>query len=379
MRWTVPVPLLALLLALPACDGDDEPVGGPALAVEVCEQDMQCGDDRLCVCGRCTIPCGADEGCQLQPDAGAPAPLACYRMRSSLLEDRCTGLRPDTYRGVCLQTCSAEDGCEDDQQCRNGACVPQLNRSGQPATSGREPGLRAPGEEGSDAGVPTGDLGALAGSGCLSEPSRVTFLGDSYVAAPVELRSRIERRARSAGLLDVGVHYRDFAVAGQWLAPPLGTPSIREQWANASRGTGSVALAVLSGGLNDVLIGARTCFPDEAVDLPECAAVRARLTANIRDLLNDMRDNEVRSVIWLWYPDAPFGAHALLADVFERASALCRELADERFRCEVLDPRPAFTGRPRHFVGASDPSEVGSEALAELVWPRMRALCPAEP
>lgn len=140
--------LAVAVSSLAACgsdpDSDADPVI-PPLAVDDCERDEQCDEPLLCMCGRCTIPCGTDVACPQEEPA-----LACYRTESELLGDRCNGLRPDQYRGVCLQTCDDEAACADDQHCRNGACVPQLNRAGEPATSGRPPGADA------DAGASVG-------------------------------------------------------------------------------------------------------------------------------------------------------------------------------------------------------------------------------
>ena len=377
-----------------------------------CAVDGQCGAELYCICGVCTRGCAGDATCQQGSES------ACYDMTSPLLSERCEALRPNLFVGVCLASCEDDSACTDDAECVQGACVPRAQRSGASSGSaskphvlplpdaGEQPRLDASHSAGSggtqvgrmdtatgagsdsvvappvDAGRPsappavrTPDASLGSDSRCLP-PSRVVALGDSYVDIPVNLVGRLERRAVAAGMLAVGEHYRDYSHAGATLDTPIGAGGIPIQWQTAQSDCGEIAWVIMDGGGNDVLSGPAACLEDSAADNPECSALIERVLGVAGTMLRAMKTAGVSHVIYFTYPDVPAGGHALTPTMIAGASALCAELADARFSCEVIDTRPAFSGHPDYFAESIHPSDSGSEALADVLWAALAAHCP---
>src|SRR5262249_1072162 len=96
---------------------------------QACASNRDCGE-LSCICGSCTRGCASDEGCRQSPAA------ACYDMTSPLLVDRCAGLQPQVFVGVCLRSCSDDADCELGAECAQGACVPRARGSLQLSDAG---------------------------------------------------------------------------------------------------------------------------------------------------------------------------------------------------------------------------------------------------
>ncbi len=109
------LPGVALLLVA-GCDATRGPrAGGLTNWLRVCESDADCGDLR-CLCGACTLPCGAEGEC-----AGLDG-TTCIDAEESGAIALCSGEAP-TSPGLCLTRCE-DDDCGRGAACVAGVCTP---------------------------------------------------------------------------------------------------------------------------------------------------------------------------------------------------------------------------------------------------------------
>ena len=108
--------LVGLALALSAC----EPSSGPRTDsqthwLQMCEEDADCSSLE-CVCGVCTVPCDAENGC------AALAGASCIAATEPGAIAACGGVEP-AQAGLCLPRC-ADGACDTGQMCVAEICSP---------------------------------------------------------------------------------------------------------------------------------------------------------------------------------------------------------------------------------------------------------------
>lgn len=126
------------------CPGAQGCVDGRCIEPEMCEADLDCLDDRLCVDGACAAPCADDDGCpgtrvcvdaRCVESAACDGPEDCDPGRvcvDGACDDACSVRNPCPDGQLCAEDglCAEDpDGCEDDLGCRGirlcvgGACT----------------------------------------------------------------------------------------------------------------------------------------------------------------------------------------------------------------------------------------------------------------
>ena len=146
--------LLALGLLLGACGESTGPrVGGHTHWLSACKNDTDCGDQLLCRCDFCVVPCGT-------PDTACTAPIAgtsCFAADSAAAATLCDGaVAPEP---LCLLPCTSDAECGGDR-CASGACVPSVGTGGTAGTGG---GANVGGTAGAGGTGATGATGTLCG------------------------------------------------------------------------------------------------------------------------------------------------------------------------------------------------------------------------
>lgn len=125
----------ALLVGCPEEKGN----GGGDLSSEthwmrVCEDNEACGEGAQCICGRCTLPCDADDACE------AAGPLSsCVPAEASSTGGLCEGdAATETTAGICLAPCDSVFSCGDvsaSLSCQEDVCLPTEPSGDQKACS----------------------------------------------------------------------------------------------------------------------------------------------------------------------------------------------------------------------------------------------------
>ncbi|HVZ31634.1 MAG TPA: hypothetical protein VG963_04365, partial [Polyangiaceae bacterium] len=119
--------------------------------------------------------------------------------------------------------------------------------------------------------VALADQSRAARPPCLESGEQVVALGDSYVASPLLLVSKIEHLARADGALQRWDRYRDYAVGGSTLGNPDAWGSIPPQWLQAKADDDDIHVVIMDGGGNDLLDSG--CLVDGASAKPSCIDV----------------------------------------------------------------------------------------------------------
>jgi lysophospholipase L1-like esterase len=215
---------------------------------------------------------------------------------------------------------------------------------------------------------------------CLTRPSEVVALGDSYIAAPVVLIPKLVQLAISDGALMQGDSYRDYSVPGATVDTPQGGGSIPPQWTRAKLADSHIKFVIMDGGGNDIL-GSVTCIAAGSNNNAMCTGIVQRVTDVVTTMMDDMQMSGVTDVVYLMYPHPPVGGADIDDYAVSQAQDLCARKSTSTFRCHIVDPRMAFQGHSEYF-GASDPihpNATGSQVLAQLVWDAMKSDCIAQP
>ena len=238
-----------------------------------------------------------------------------------------------------------------------------------------------------DVEVPPGPPPAGSGGepSCLSSPSQVVALGDSYVSLPVMLVPKVEDLARADGALGLGQRYRDFSFPGTTLGSPAAPGSIPPQWDSAVRGNPNITTVIMDGGGNDLILGVDSllndCLGVGARRKPACTAIVQGAMNMVRQMAQKMKAQGVQDVVYFLYPHVPLGGDDILDYSVEQAQALATELSTDSFRFHLVDTRGTFQGHPEYF-GGLDPihaNEAGGRQIARLVWETMKRECIAQP
>lgn len=178
--------LCALLCDLTACDGG---TGGGANSntnwLLACEAPEDCGGPWDCLCGVCTSSC--EDGCE--GDGSVCAGEGSLAHGLTCEEDALA---------LCLLGCTADDACQADEVCVNGACSP---RPAADDCSAHDAALFCSGFEASELSA-----ASLIDGGELAQSTTGALSGEGALAAKVEgdaqrSRARYDFTARTAGML----------------------------------------------------------------------------------------------------------------------------------------------------------------------------------
>ncbi len=101
-----------------ACEAPSagDPVGSNTNWLVACDDTADCGSEAACVCGACTLECGADADCASIPGA------RCAEAEETAARSQCQASEPTLAGGLCLFSCEP-GGCAPTQACVGGACV----------------------------------------------------------------------------------------------------------------------------------------------------------------------------------------------------------------------------------------------------------------
>lgn len=311
-----------VFLGLGCSAGAAAPTGGETHFLTSCEANAECGDELSCLGEVCTSSCSDATDCDALPSA------ECAEMA----QGDSSGAR------VCDVPCSSDDDCSavsPAHRCTEGAC-------------------RAPSSASS---CPPGEVAG----------NQVLVIGDSFLGATHQVTAYLEDLARTSGALEVGERYRDNSAV---TANALGGGGIASQY-DAAVAEAPVEVVIMDGGGTDILVG--TCDPVSS----DCQAlVDANQAA--ADLLQQMSDDEVTSVVYVFYPDYEDDATR------EKVDALRPLIEDTCAQipvpCHFLDLRPTFADHLAEYTDASGilPSDLGAEASARAIWSVMQDECIAQ-
>jgi hypothetical protein len=115
---------LVCALALGACSTAEPGAGSNTNWLRPCLQDDECSDGLSCLCGICTLACGAE--CSDLPGA------ICAAAGSASHAQLCNGQPAQLGEpaGLCLPACGPEAGCAAGQLCKDGGCLQLASADG---------------------------------------------------------------------------------------------------------------------------------------------------------------------------------------------------------------------------------------------------------
>jgi hypothetical protein len=101
-----------------ACEAPSsgDPVGSNTNWLVTCDDTADCDSEAACVCGACTLECGADADCANVPGA------RCAGTQETAARSQCRSDVPALAGGLCLFGCEP-GGCAPSQACVGGACI----------------------------------------------------------------------------------------------------------------------------------------------------------------------------------------------------------------------------------------------------------------
>ena len=88
-----------------------------------CAEDADCDEGR-CSCGACIIPCQAEMGCRLNPEAEQAILINCRESEEILSDLTCGDDMPVTSGQMCIPACDADLDCPPTFRCRDNNCIP---------------------------------------------------------------------------------------------------------------------------------------------------------------------------------------------------------------------------------------------------------------
>lgn len=269
-------------------------------------------------------------------------------------------------------------------------------------------GLCSVGACSSDSGGP-GSSGSGIKAPCITKPSQVMLMGDSYIAG----FNSPPLQPALAALIPDAAQYRNYAIAGMSMASggiplnaPTGVQFIPQQYdPEALQADPDVKLVILNGGGNDIMLpppGSPDCknMANSTTD-PACLKiVQDALDAATR-IVTEMSDKGVHDVIYFFYPHLPSvagglggtEANVMLDYVYPKAKALCdsaESVSNGKLRCHFIDLRQPYevTGAgsisgPKPWTNISDdgvhPTAAGQAITAQQIANVMQANCLGQP
>ncbi len=245
-------------------------------------------------------------------------------------------------------------------------------------------------------GVEAGTGGGEAGTGgdtdmprCMQRPSQVVFFGDSYMTMypDTTVSPMVAALAQADGALGPGQAYRDYSFPGT----SMGTGEIPGQATRALQEDPDIILVAMSGGGNDVLIGARQCLEPGSSSDPGCQGVIQNAISKAEGMFDALVAAGVPDIIYFFYPHIP--PTALLTgtapnEILDYAYPLVREHcegAEQRYggaiQCHFIDLRLLF-GDTYQYVNPIEgihPTPAGAQMIANEIYGIMKASCLGQP
>lgn len=314
---------LAALIA--SCAGttseQSDPTGGETHFLTRCTEGETCGGGLSCICGACSLPCDSRRACEALPGA------VCLETRTAT----CAAAAPR-----CDAPCVVDEDCaaiSARHRCDAGAC-------------------RADSEMSGAAGAPSASTCSLR----EVPANQVLLLGDSFFALRHEITAFLEDQARTLGILGAGERYRDGSSLLDNALAFMGN-GIARQYEKA-KSDAPAQIVIMDGGGADVL--AASC------DAGDCPALDAA-AAGARDLLAQLAEDDVREVVYVFYPNTVDEGLRSKVDVLRPLiENACQESA---VTCHWLDLRPIFEGRLDELIEDDDlnPTAAGSQATAAAI------------
>ncbi len=196
---------------------------------------------------------------------------------------------------------------------------------------------------------------------CISKPSQVVMVGDSYIhgfgSPPL--------RPALAALIPDAANYRDYSVAGMSMAaggipvsPPPGIQFVPQQFdPEALQADPDIKLVIMNGGGNDFMLppaGSPDC--KNMADSPTNAAC-VKIMTDAMDaatkLVTRMYEVGVRDVIYFFYPHLPSvknglggtESNVMMDFAYPKVQALCESAlsrSNGQLRCHFIDLRGPF-------------------------------------
>jgi hypothetical protein len=272
-----------------------------------------------------------------------------------------------------------------------------------------EAGTTAAGAGGSSSGEPEAGSGgrvAAAGSGgaagaagegssdikppCLSKPSQLVVVGDSYL-------NWITHTFPDDFLSAFGAQYRMYAVGGASMGSGGIAGFIPDQFAQAINDDPDIIASVMTGGGNDILIADAVMYPGsdtckDRLDAPTdkvCQDVIANAMTVASKLMDTAAEAGVRDVVYLFYPHIPGGGfggmnpNAILDYSLPMARDLCtgaETRTEGKLHCHFIDLVPVFEGHADWFADDGiHENSLGSAAMAREVMKVLQDKCIAQP
>ncbi|MGD8861924.1 MAG: hypothetical protein PVI30_18075 [Myxococcales bacterium] len=206
---------------------------------------------------------------------------------------------------------------------------------------------------------------------CITDPSQVIVMGDSYVnwvshTFPQDLASSFGNGAQGVWDVPYNAGGRLYAIGG-WAMGSGGIGLIPDQLDFAIADDPDIRAVVMTGGGNDFLVsspewpGGGECRNDPNTPPQQvCQDIVHTAFDAARQLMQDSADAGVEDVVYFFYPNIP--APTLLGGTYPNvlldwSYPQVKELCDDtemdtggRMRCHFLDLRPLFEGHPEYFV-----------------------------
>ena len=240
---------------------------------------------------------------------------------------------------------------------------------------------------------------------CMSNPSQVAIIGDSYINWPTHtFPSDLALAAGNdtAGIWDVPPPVgRLHAVGGVSMASGgltwAGGPFIPDQLNDALAQDPDIIALIMDGGGNDVLLadaswpGGAECKNSTLSPTMQVCRDIAGLAFDAASTLMDTAANAgIRDIVYFYYPHVPLdtalgGANpnAILDYALPMVKALCDgayERTGQKLRCHMVDMVPVFEGHPEWFAPTDiHPNPEGSKAMADAVIAKLKEKCIAQP
>lgn len=262
--------------------------------------------------------------------------------------------------------------------------------SGAQPTGGASPGGGpASGGAGNGGGGTGDDGGPPDRPPCVTKPSEIVLIGDSYVNwATHTFQADLTRVS--------GIGSRLYAMGGASMATGGITTLIPDQFENALKADSGIRVVVMDGGGNDILVPAATWVGGsecknraDSPNVPVCQQIVQATFDRERKLMDRMADAGIRDVVFFFYPTVPNGTvlggsnpNAIAAWARPQVKAGCDEAYERtgrRLRCHFVDLVPVFQGHPEYFTTADiHPNTSGSAQMAKAVWSTMTSDCVAQ-
>jgi hypothetical protein len=190
--------------------------------------------------------------------------------------------------------------------------------------------------------------------------AQVLVIGDNLLAGTNSVGAELDALAQSAGVLQADQHFADDSSASNDALAYMGQGILAQY--TAGNPNGDVRLVVMTGGGVDAVFG--TC--EQTND--QCP-VLASAAAAAQALLQQMANDGVEQVVYLFYPDPDdTGQKARLDVLRSMIEPICEQSA---VPCYLLDLRPVFAGHYSEYVVPAGLTVQGATAIANATWDSM--------